>query len=234
MGYSLIMRKLAKSEYQHSMHIKRFATSLAVTIERALREDDWPAIEDKIKEDPDILKEKVLGQETLLRSAIMFKRVKIVSFLLQAGADPNLTYTMDYSLALAAGWPKDSKGLELVDVLVQAGAQLNVKSQFGNTPLMAAVSSGNHDTAQYLLSHGADVQEANNRRDTALHIALSSATEIDRQKIVKLLLENGAPILFPNVAGKTPLDLAQKSGDLVSLLEQYQERPIAANKVSGH
>ncbi len=85
---------------------------------------------------------------TLLLIACNNKRIKIVNFLLENGADPNITYEC------CAKWtPLHSAChygyLEIVDALVNAGANLFIKVN-DYTPLdIAKLNSNNHIIEKY-------------------------------------------------------------------------------------
>ena len=71
--------------------------------------------------------------------------------------------------------------------LVNNGADINKKSQYGTTALMLAVANSNFQVAQLLIQKGALVNER-----MFDYTALRFARDIDRQDIVELLLTSGA------------------------------------------
>ena len=61
----------------------------------------------------------------------------------------------------------------LLQVLIEAGANVNVQNQWGHTPLMEAVRYNNKDAAVRLLEAGCDVNLRDYKSgDTALHVAV--------------------------------------------------------------
>lgn len=94
---------------------------------------------------------------------------------------------------------------EIVDFLLQHGADANVKNTYGKTPLELAVQ---HEygaaTVRRLLAGGAEVS------DVLIEAAGKSGPEAF--EVVKTLVDAGAPVSAPNVLGTTPLHRAAKYG----------------------
>ncbi|MEN6414706.1 MAG: ankyrin repeat domain-containing protein [Veillonellales bacterium] len=115
--------------------------------------------------------------ETPLLVAIDKENISIVDFLLKNGADPNksldiLSIQKEVPIIKAtrkASYKKTSD--KLVQLLVDAGADINSVNHSGVSPLMTAVSNPpNIAMVQYLLSRGADVSQANSEGNTPLMI----------------------------------------------------------------
>ena len=77
---------------------------------------------------------------------------------------------------------------EIVERLVEEGADLNVKDETGKTAVIAAADEGWLGITEYLLEHGANVNAKDNDGDTALDIAKFQ----EHDDIVKVLLRFGA------------------------------------------
>ncbi|NJN44017.1 MAG: ankyrin repeat domain-containing protein [Anaerolineae bacterium] len=78
--------------------------------------------------------------------------------------------------------------LATVDLLIQAGADLDLRDFTGNTALMWAVRWGNHEVTQRLLAAGANPNFKNDHGQTALQLADDQGLT----KIVSLLNTVGA------------------------------------------
>ena len=91
----------------------------------------------------------------------------------------------------------------LLEVLLSAGADPNIKNKEGNTALHEATLGGDEEVALLLIQSGADVNAINNEGLTPLW----SASAMGLPKVVSTLLEHGAN---PNVRaeGMTPLHMA--------------------------
>jgi len=91
--------------------------------------------------------------------------------------------------------------LEAVRQHINAGSDLNVKDQYGSTPLMIATTFGKSDVATSLIEAGADLHITGNDGSTPLH----TAAFFCRTEIVKALLANGADKNLKNNYGSTAL-----------------------------
>lgn len=113
-----------------------------------------------------------------------------VGALLEAGADPDYSPTAAYPLIAAAG-----RGhLEIVDMLIVAGASANMMDQAGRTPLMSAAAGGHLEVVRRLLRAVAK-PKAKNRAGLS---AVVCAAEMGHRDIVELL----APLSDPEAADR--------------------------------
>ncbi|MCU1244527.1 MAG: hypothetical protein JWN02_437, partial [Acidobacteria bacterium] len=89
------------------------------------------------------------------------------------------------------------------ELLLRKGAVIEARaeSKFRNTPLQAALLSGQYATAKILLDHGADPLVRQSKGATPMH----EAAFIGRQDLVQLLLDHGAEISSVSDNGQTPL-----------------------------
>ena len=96
-------------------------------------------------------------------------------------------------------------------ILIQRGADVNVKSQYTNgaTPLMEAIRKGDMETMRELIGAGADVNLGDNNGTTPLLLAADSGDHV----AVSLLLGAGANVDGADIHGSTPLHRAAE-GDI--------------------
>ena len=90
---------------------------------------------------------------------------------------------------------------------IAIGANVNVDDPY--TPLIAAALGGYPNAMMVLLDAGAEVNEMQGQADsgrTALHAAATS----DCLECARLLVEHGAHLNLRDVAGKTPIDVAEE------------------------
>jgi ankyrin repeat protein len=91
-------------------------------------------------------------------------------------------------------WAVKSGHLEMVQLLVEMGAEPNARFDFGKTPLqVCAWNRGRYDIARFLIERGADARAVDNEGTTILWLAVEQAGwDGSRLPFIKLLLENGA------------------------------------------
>ena len=75
--------------------------------------------------------------------------------------------------------------LEIVKYLLENGADINAKDNYGTTALMKASSNGQLEIVQFLIENGADINIKNNEGKTALDVAAT-------KEIKKVLRKAGA------------------------------------------
>lgn len=135
--------------------------------------------------------------------SISYRYPEIAQFLIESGADLQLTDDRSRSTILMAACSQDQ--VDFVKFLLAKGMDVNQQSAFGTTALTDAASHGNTTIAKLLIEHGADVNvrsKADGR--TALHTAAADGY-LD---FVILLLESDADYTVRDFEGLTPLGAA--------------------------
>ena len=87
------------------------------------------------------------------------------------------------------------------------------------TPLHASVHGGHLEIAQFLFTHGPDINSRSARNSTPLHIA----SEVGHLKMVKWLLDHGADVNSQDARGHIPLHYSANGGhlDVCRILLEY-------------
>jgi len=119
---------------------------------------------------------------TALWHAVMEGHTLIADLLLEAGA------RMDATTWLLDAAHMGIRKRETIDYLARHGADLEVRDERGDTPLLIAIRQGNHKLAKHLVNAGADVRVTDAQGRTALQIANS----LGLGDIALLLKRNGA------------------------------------------
>jgi len=163
-----------------------------------------------------------------LVAALGGRHFQTAELLRHSGADPNVQgyggNTPLHSAALYAD-------VEMVKVLLNLEADVNIRNKVGAAPLDAASAglSGSDgepnfpqvlaNVTRLLLDNGADIDARNNHGSTSLHFAVSRG----RIEVVRVLLEHGANIGAENNKGETPLAMAKEYQyhEFVKLLSEY-------------
>ena len=125
-----------------------------------------------------------------------------------------------------------SGDIELMKLLIQAGADPLMGTTEGTTPLMVAAGLGNFEdptedqkkmgleAAKMLVALGADV----NARDSYNWTALHGAAYTGADSIVQFLVETGATLNVKDRFGQTPFSIA--SGQIGKYILDFQKKPF--------
>jgi ankyrin repeat protein len=145
----------------------------------------------------------VCMERTALISACTTNNVALIKLLLAKKADVNkVPYDDSYSplgTACMYGY------LDVLPVLLQAGANINQKNYYGQTALHLAIEHYRAEVVYWLLSqHGIDVKAKDGDGHTALHMA----TRQNNMKMVLKLIQAGADVNEADYGGNTAIDLA--------------------------
>ncbi len=108
-----------------------------------------------------------------------------VKLLLDLGADPDAGASVNGLTPLMAASMKGH--VAVMELLIQRGADVNIRAMFGQTALHIAAEFGTPETVKVLLAHGADPHVADKNGLTALEIAKWNAQQPGSAAIVKLL-----------------------------------------------
>lgn len=104
-----------------------------------------------------------------------------------------------------------SRGLpEVVEILLNNGAEMDAKGYLGKTPLSWAALAGSTNVVNILLARHADANSRDDEGKTPLH----SSAIWGHVDVAELLITNGADINAKDIQGQTPLVTARGYGNL--------------------
>ena len=98
---------------------------------------------------------------------------------------------------------------EIVELLLDHGAEINALSHGWMPALMAAVVHGQIDNCKVLLKHGADASIRTNTAESTLELAVTN----QKPDVGKLLLDHGIDVCSKSRTGSTMLDVAIMIGN---------------------
>lgn len=180
---------------------ERESSVMAFIQQRAPREirvgqfDDGPEEQDEAKQFKNIV--RTIHNYVLLNGSQRGDN-KSVSKALEKGANPNevcLTRNnRSYPIIEAA-----LKGYtDIVEILIQAGADVNVKKRNGESAIADAACYDHYEIAKMLLEHGANP-------NIIAQGGLTPLTQVENVRMVNLLLEHGADPNIPDDDGDLPI-----------------------------
>ncbi|KAH1981979.1 hypothetical protein KXW88_005009 [Aspergillus fumigatus] len=179
-------------------------TALHSAIGTAYEEATVPLL---IKTRSDMDFPNVITGDTALHIAIELRRQRIVLFLLEKGANPNVPNNKGLTpLQLAA----KADNCEALSVLLERSAKVEVRSMLGSRALHLAASEGNWVAFDILLIGGADINAWSDNGESLLHEQSRKASDT---AIASHLLEHGANLETRTSQGYTPLQCAAMSGN---------------------
>jgi ankyrin repeat protein len=161
---------------------------------------------------------------TPLHIAVLYRHPENLDEILKVNPDINTINKEGYTpLHLAVRRPDNEKA---IGHLLQKGADVNITDPTGRNALLVSVGSNQKEYIRLLVSKGIDINSQDEDGNTALHYPLSNVLRDKRYlpystEIVKILVEEGADPHIKNKEGKSPMDLAEESGEneLISLLK---------------
>ena len=93
-------------------------------------------------------------------------------------------------------------------LIIAPATGINVRDEFGRTPLHWSCEKGHMEVVSFLMEHGADVR----LQDGCGRPPLEWATRAGHLNMVRFLVKNGASVKTLNSDGKTSLHLASQKG----------------------
>ena len=145
-----------------------------------------------------------------LMAALRGKHYKVAELLFKRGANVNVWGKWEFTLLHFASrfdhdLPDEGR-VDLVQWLLNHGADPNAQGEGNWIPLFLATGNGYFGICQLLQVHNADISVRTIDGETPLHRAASPFYNKGNQlKIMRLLLDQGADVDARNNAGRTPL-----------------------------
>jgi ankyrin repeat protein len=138
-----------------------------------------------------------------LINATIENKIKEVRSLIARGINVN-DQDKGFAMRTALHAAVEENNLKIVTILLNAGADVNLLDEDGNTPLMMLNDETNSEIIKLLVNHGTDpnIQNKDGKRSALLNAAME-----DNFKAMRILIEAGAKVNLKDEDGDTALDL---------------------------
>ena len=113
----------------------------------------------------------------------------------------------------------DEGNLKIVQILIKANCNCNIRTNDKKTPLHFASLRGYFDISKILIENGAILNVYDNEKNTPLHYSSMNG----HIELLKYFLGKLPEADIKNIYGKTPLDVAQKE-EIKTCLKKYIEK----------
>ena len=110
----------------------------------------------------------------------------------------------------------DEGNLKIVEILLKANCDANIKTNDKKTPLHLTASHGYFDLSKLLIENGAIINIGDNEKNTPLHLCAQGG----HVELMKYFLDKLPQADTKNIYGKTPLNIAKKN-EIKDLLKEY-------------
>ena len=141
-------------------------------------------------------------KRTPLGNAIVSDSPSTAKFLIRHGADVNATYNLNKNLGTLLFEAVRREKIWAVNLLLEKGADVQARNEFGETTLYEAVQDGQESMVKMLLDHDRRIVTAVLPRWSSM---LYYAMSMGNLTIVEMIIKAGADIDAQNSLGDTPL-----------------------------
>ena len=123
----------------------------------------------------------------------------------------------------------DQGNLKIVEILINANANLNIRSNSQMTPLHLSTKRGFFDITKLLIEHGANIDVIDNEKNTPLHyICMNNHIEL-----LKYFLGKNPKIDLENIYKKKPIDLTNNK-EMKQLIIDYKKNYSKKNSINSN
>jgi ankyrin repeat protein len=161
---------------------------------------------------PDLANQQNVPSINDLSGAARAGDVQRVKLLLADSKDPNQADRNGGRTPMH--WAVRNNNVEIVDLLIEAGADVNKGDQAGKTPLSHAAESGKVDMTKKLIEAGSDV----NKRDLVGGNSVLWAAGLGSAETLEIVVNAGGQVDVKDINGLTPLQWAAQTGKTASMV----------------
>jgi serine/threonine-protein phosphatase 6 regulatory ankyrin repeat subunit B len=164
-----------------------------------------------------------------LHQAVLDGNLAMVELLLAEGAFIDWQNSVGTTALLLATSTEEPQ-VEVIQVLLDRQANIEIGNLNGRTPLISAAGYGDTEIVDLLLRYDADVGHANNKGATPLHLAVYANSMV----CAHMLLTQGADLNAADVNGNSPLMLAFRCEDSDDMVAMLLDMKANVNSVSAN
>ncbi|MCH9633576.1 MAG: hypothetical protein S4CHLAM7_03040 [Chlamydiae bacterium] len=205
----------------------------------AASEGDYLALKTLIDKDNRYLR-KICSGKTPLQFSVMSPNALCTVYLIKKikEIDPEQLNSRDNKKRTALYLAIEFENFKAFQVLIKAGAHVDVADYKGRTPLYLAAREGMENFVNELIEAKALLNIRASRSDgkTALYAALESSFEEKQEnKCIEILIKAGADPCIGNTSRTTPLHIAAQLGNkkyvklLIDAFKKYHYNPDVKN-----
>ena len=155
--------------------------------------------------------------EAPLYHAIISNKLEIAKLLIERGAD--ITILQDGKFPQFCNVMQSNDASDIIDLLAEIGADLDMKDESGYTLLIQAISYKNFSVADFLIKKGVDLNLADNNGKSPLLVAIDS----NQMDMVKLLVNNGANVNSADLSAENSLIRAANENGYLEIVKFLRE-----------
>lgn len=173
-------------------------SSLVVEFVTAAENGDLNELQRLLNIDHAVINKKYRGDTAIMKASRHCNGNKVVAFLLESGAninDKEVRDEIDQTPLIVAA---QSGCKDIVEMLLQAGADIHHRNDQGENALICAAQEGHKEIVKMLLDSGSNINQENADGETALDLAIRLRQKKD---LINLLLEYAA-FAFAEAKGK--------------------------------
>lgn len=146
--------------------------------------------------------------------------------LIRNGADVNYKGKNGTPLQLAVKY----RYTKLTSLLINSGADLNVRDEDGRIPLMVSLEWEKTDSCLQMIKSGADVNAADDKGYPVMYYALAEDTDVS---VIKALIEKGAAVDFTTPDNVPAICIAAMNSS-AEVLEELKNTGIDLNRCDSY
>lgn len=209
---------------------EQFVSICAIVIRElgfVLLDKDQKFLQELIKKAPHLVDIEYTGVDTvyngytLLHKATWTKKLDMMEFLLQQGANVNKGYTVVKKGTTALHLASEINSVPALDLLMRWGANVNASAELNYTPIFVAINHNSIDAVNYLLT----IKDLNLSEYHKELTPLQFAIYIEHYEIAKILLKQNIDINQKSLEGDTALHLIVASREK-QLVELFLKQPL--------